>query len=96
MSPSSSQAIHLIFPQDGEGWNALSKRMREADGELLLVLSGREEELIQSPEVRKSFLAECKKIQQRLRIATKHPVVAAEARASGIRVLDRTKFLRVL
>lgn len=96
MAPSSPQAIHLLFPQDGEAWAALAKRMHGTEGELLLVLSGREDDLIRSPDVRRSFLSECKKIQQRLRIATKHPLIAAEARSQGIRVLDRTKFLRAL
>jgi hypothetical protein len=96
MPPSSSQAIHLIFPQEGEAWTALGKRLKDTDGEILLVLSGREYELAQAADARKAFLAECKKIQQRLRIATKHPVIAAEARASGIRVLDRTRYMKAL
>ena len=93
---SSAQALHVIFPQDGESWNALTKRMQETDGELLLILSGREPDLMLNADVRKAFLADAKKMHQRLRIATKHPVIAAQARASGVRVFDRTKQLRSL
>ncbi len=70
--------------------------MQNTDGELLLVLSGREDDLLGVKDARKAFLTECKKVHQRLRIATKHPVIAAEARANGIRVLDRTRHMRML
>ena len=70
--------------------------MQETDGELLLVLSGKEPDLMSSADGRKIFIQQCKKIQQRLRIATKHPALAAEMRAAGIRVLDRTKHMRAL
>lgn len=96
MPSSSSSPIQLVFPQDGEAWSALARRLKEAEGELLLILSGREGELIAHPDVRKTFLAECKKMHARLRIATKHPAIAAEARGMGVRVLDRTKHVRAL
>jgi hypothetical protein len=88
--------IQVLFPQSEEAWSALAERLRETDGDILLVLAGRELELLAQPEVRKQFLVSCKKMQQRLRIATKHPAIAAEARAAGIRVLDRTKHIRTL
>lgn len=96
MPPSSSQPLHVLFPQDGESWAALARRMQETAGEMLLILSGRETELIESNDLRTALLADCKKIHQRLRIATKHPLIAAQARASGIRVLDRTKHIKAL
>lgn len=88
--------VHVLFPQSEEAWSAFADRMKETSGEVLIVLSGRELELLAQPEVRKQFLAKCKAMHQRLRIATKHPAIAAEARASGIRVLDRTKHIRTL
>lgn len=96
MSVSSAHSIQILFTQEGEAWSALARRLKETEGETLLVLSGREDELIAQPDTRKTFIAECKKLQQRLRIATKHPAIAAEARAAGIRVLDRTKHIRAL
>ncbi len=91
-----SVSIIVLFPQEGESWPALAKRMEETSGELLLVLSGKEEELLASPAILSTFLAECKKLQQRLRIATKHPVLAGKLRSDGFRVLDRTKHVRAL
>ncbi len=96
MPANGSSAIHVLFPQDGESWAQLVKRMHQTDGDLLLVLSGREDSLLAAKDVRTAFLADCKKLHQRLRIATKEPTIAAAARASGIRVLDRTKYMRTL
>ncbi len=95
-SSSSSSSIQVIFPHPEEAWSALAERLKETHGDVLLILSGREDELLSQPDIRKQFLANCKKLHQRLRIATKHPGIAAEARASGIRVLDRTKHVRAL
>ncbi len=86
--------ISVIFPQGEESWSALADRLRETEGEMLLILSGREHELLANPDARKQFIAHCKKVNQRLRVATKHPGITAEMRSSGIRVLDRTKFVR--
>lgn len=94
MPTNPSQAIQVLFPQDGESWAQLAKRMQQTDGDILLVLSGREDDLLAAKDVRKAFFGDCKKIQQRLHIATKQPAVAADARAHGIRVLDRTKHMR--
>ncbi len=90
------QTIQVLFPLAEEAWSALSDRLHDTDGELLLILSGREGELLANPDGRKQFIAHCKKVHQRLRVATKHPAIAAEMRAAGIRVLDRTKFVRAL
>lgn len=95
MASLSSTPIELIFPQEGESWSALIVRMRQVPGELLLLLSGRETELIEHPDARKQLMEELRALQSRLRIATKHPTIAAEARAAGLRVFDRTKQLRV-
>lgn len=88
--------MQVIFPQGEEAWSALSERLRETDGDILLILAGRELELLANPDMRKQFIAQCKKLHQRLRIATKHPGIAAELRAAGIRVLDRTKHVRAI
>jgi len=88
--------MQVIFPQGEEAWSALAERLRDTNGEILLILSGRENELLSNPDMRKQFIAQCKKLHQRLRIATKHPGIAAEIRAAGIRVLDRTKHVRAI
>ncbi len=94
MASSSSASVQLVLPQEGEAWNDLAQRMQRTEGELLLILSGRESELILQPDVRKQFLAACKALHGRLRIATKHPTIASEARSAGVRVFDRTRHLR--
>jgi len=94
MPTPSSSSIQLILPLEGESFTGIMRRMQETPGELLLVLSGRDGELVQQPDVRKAFFTECKKLHGRLRIATKHPTVAAEARSHGIRVFDRTRQLK--
>lgn len=96
MSESSSHSLHVLFAQEGEAWSALARRLQETSGELLLFLSGREGELIAHPDVKAAFLTECRRVHQRLRIATKHPTIAAAFRAKGIRVLDRTKHVRAI
>lgn len=96
MPANGSSAIHVLFPQDGESWSQLARRMQQTEGDLLLVLSGHEDALLESKDVLSAFLTDCKKIQQRMRIATKEPVIAAAARAGGIRVLDRTRHMRTL
>ncbi len=89
-----STSITVLLPAESESWEAFTKRLLLSEGEVLIVLSGREEDLIAKPELRTHFFKECKKISQRLRIATKHPLLIAQARAQGIRVLDRTKFVK--
>lgn len=96
MSSPSASSLHVLYPLEGEAWSGLTKRSQKTEGEILLILSGRESELIAEPEVRKQFFEELKKIRQRTRIATKHPAIAAEARSNGFRVLDRTKHVRAL
>ena len=94
--PPHSTPITVLFFQEGEAWSRFIARMQQTEGDVLLILSGREEDLLRDADVRKQFLAACKSMQQRLRIATKHPALAAEARGRGIRVLDRTKHVRLL
>lgn len=93
MSPPS---VTVLLPEDSESWSAYADRIASARGEVLAVLSGRESDLISQPEIRGLFLKECAKHAKRLRLACKHPDLVTEARAKGIRVLDRTKQIRAL
>ena len=92
----SASSVTVFLPEDSESWSAFADRIAGVKGEVLVVLSGREEDLIAQPEIRSIFLKECKKNATRLRIATKHPLIIAEARALGLRVFDRTKFVKHL
>ncbi len=92
----SSATITVLILGEGESWAAYLRRLKNAPGELLAVLSGRDDELEASADARTHFLKECASIKDRLRIATKQPTVIAEARGRGMRVLDRTKYLKIL
>ncbi len=96
MPSPASASIHVMFPQEGESFQGLLQRLQDTPGELLLVLSGREDELLRSSDLRIQFLHGCKGIHGRLRLATKHPAIATQARGLGIRVLDRTSYIRSL
>ncbi len=89
-------SVTVLLPEDSESWSVFADRIAATVGEVLVVLSGREEDLVSQPEIRSLFFKELKKHSQRLRIATKHPLMSAEARAQGIRVFDRTKFVKQL
>lgn len=88
--------ITVILPAEGESWGGLLTRMKQTPGEILLVLSGRDEELTAQEDARAHFLKGCAAIRDRLRLATKQPVIIKEARALGMRVLDRTKYVKLL
>ena len=92
----STSAITVLLPDDSESWSAFADRIAATDGDVLVVLSGREDDLATQPEIRSLFFKECKKHAVRLRIATKHPLLTAEIRALGIRVVDRTKTVKQL
>lgn len=92
--PSNPSSLTVLLPEEGESWNALARRTRETPGDLLLVLSGPDERLGRSKDDTDEFVKACTEVAARLRIATKHPVVAAAARRKGLRVIDRTTDLR--
>lgn len=89
-------SITVLLPQEGESWANFLQRASRTPGELLLVLSDRDESLEGNDEVRKHFLKECVAMRDRVRLATKQPTLVVDARKVGLRVLDRTKYLRLL
>jgi hypothetical protein len=92
----SAPSVTVLLPEDSESWSVFAERIAATSGEALVVLSGREEDLIRQPEIRAMFFKELKKHAQRLRIASKHPLITAEARSHGFRVFDRTKHVKLL
>jgi hypothetical protein len=89
-------SVTVLLPEDSESWSAFADRIAASTGEALVVLSGRESDLVAQPEIRAMFFKELKKHAHRVRIATKHPLICAEARSNGFRVFDRTKFVKQL
>ncbi|MDD5470184.1 MAG: hypothetical protein PHO92_05310, partial [Candidatus Peribacteraceae bacterium] len=90
--------LTVLFLEEGESWNALVRRLRRTEGELLLVLSGIGDELLlrMPAQERAAFLSSLAKLSGRVRLATRHKTVAAIAREKGIRVTDRVQDLRRL
>lgn len=89
------RSLTIIIPDESESWNALLKRMRQTQGELLVVLSGRDSELVHSKEIMHMFFEGAKILSNRITIATKQPAIIDTARRMGIRVIERTKEMRV-
>src|SRR3990167_7202542 len=92
----SHDQLIVLFPKDEESFGAFAKRLSEAEGQVIAVLSGSEETLLGKKEDRDAFLKECVKIRNRLRIATKHKPLVLATRRNGIRVIDSTRNLRDL
>lgn len=88
--------LTVLWRSDEESWNAFARRIREAEGEVVVVLASADNTHLLQEETRGPFLEELAKIRYRLRLATKEPVVITHARRAGIRVLDRTRKLRAL
>lgn len=92
---SSSASITVLLPGSAESWAAFLERMGGTSGEMLIILSGRDEELESQDDVRRQFLKSCTIFRDRLRIATKQQRLSTEARERGFRVLDRTRHVRL-
>jgi hypothetical protein len=94
MSP---KYLTALFLEEGESWNALLRRVRDTQGEVLVVFSAvADAALAAGPEQGKAFLSSIAKLSGRVRLATRDKAVAAQARSRGIRVIDRLQDLRSL
>lgn len=93
-SPDTS--LVLLFPHDDESWQSLLKRIRETEGQILLIAGAKEEALADDKSRRTWFLDECKKMKSRLRFAVKHPVLVHAVRDLGFTVYDRTSQLKTI
>jgi len=92
----SEKFLTVLFLEEGESWTVLIRRVRDSDGEVLLVFSGLADELLlRHPEEGRAFLSSLTKLS-RVRLATRSKAVAAAAREWGIRVVDRLEDLRSL
>jgi hypothetical protein len=92
----SSTPLIVLFRKEEESWPAFVRRIREAEGEVLVVLSGGDCNFLADEEERKTFLAECAKLRYRLKIAAKHPGILAAAKALGIKTYSHAFSLRRL
>ncbi|TSC57682.1 MAG: Uncharacterized protein Greene041619_1017 [Candidatus Peregrinibacteria bacterium Greene0416_19] len=92
MSP---QHLSVLIRHEEESWSAFARRMRDAEGEIIVILSQADALFLSDPEERATFLGACARQRFRLTIATKDPLLRAAARAARLRVYDRTRSLRI-
>ncbi len=87
-------SLTVLFPREEESATLFAKRMEESTGDILAVLSGAEHRLFPGENDLKEFVKTIAARKGRVRLATRDANVAALARGRGIRVLDKTRFLK--
>ncbi|MBI3336500.1 hypothetical protein HYZ98_02955 [Candidatus Peregrinibacteria bacterium] len=87
--------ITIIFPEYGEEWSVFLQRLEQSEGDILVVLSGFETDLLQSKWYSR-FLDTCQLLSDRIRIATKRRGIVKDLHEKGVRVLDRMHYVREL
>lgn len=92
----SDQKITVLWRAEEESWNAFSRRVRETEGDIIVVLSSADNTHLLQEEDRAHVLEELAKLRYRVKLATKEPAVIADARRRGIRIIDKTRKLRAL
>lgn len=90
----SSQDITVLFPDQGESLVLFERRISDTKGEMLIVFSELELQILGDKDMRKRVLSTCKKYSTRLRIATRSTALASAARAKGIRVIETVSDLK--
>ena len=93
---SSEQKLSILTRGEEESWNAFARRIKDSDGDAIVVLTTADAQFLQNTDDRKAFLAELEKIRFRVKLATKEPVIMAAARAESIPVIHTTRALRTL
>lgn len=93
---SAQTSITVLFPDQDEPLAAFERRIQESKGEILIIFSDLEPQILVNKEIRKRVLALCKKYSTRLRIATRSNVLSKVARAKGIRIIGSVQDLRKL
>lgn len=86
----------IIFLEQDEGWELFFERVKKTEGDLLIVLSGFEIELLREPDTYRRFIDCCDSLSDRLRVVTKRSVIIKDLRERGVRVLDRVQYVREL
>ncbi len=89
-----SNPVNLLFRAGEELWTAFARRIRDTEGESIVILSTPDNTQLLQEEERRQFLEELAKIRYRVALASKEPAVLAAARKLGIRVYSKTRMLR--
>lgn len=88
--------VHVLIALEGESWKVLLARAKKKRGEVLIILSGCEQELSHSTKESQKFADACEKIGKRLQVALRDRVLASRLRSHGLTVIDRPKSLKKL
>lgn len=88
--------IAVLFPEETEAWNALVKRVAAQKGDIVLILTNREQELHKHVEQCRRLFEDLRPHRARVTIAVKHADVAAAARERGLKVISRGRDLSEL
>ncbi len=94
MTPTRDHPTAVLIPEEGEAWLSFVKRIRAAHGQRLVILSGRERELLDHPDFLEQVLAACKTQPRHTHIATAHRALLALLRERGISVIQHTRQLK--
>lgn len=88
--------LTVLLRGEEESWGNFLRRVREAEGEVIVVLSRRDNTLLLAKEDRQLVISELARIRYRVKLASKEPIVIAAARGEGMQVLTRTRELKQL
>ncbi len=87
-------SLSILTRGSEESWNAFLRRIRSAEGEVVVVLSSVDNVFLLPEDERHHFIEELAKLRYRAKLASKEPIVVRSARSAGIQVYDRTRKLR--
>jgi hypothetical protein len=89
--------ISVLFRKEEESLSAFKRRILEAKGDVIVILSPEDNEHFAAhTDERDVFIKELAAARSRIRIATKNERIGAAARKKGIRVIDRTRTMKLL
>jgi len=88
--------LTILFPEEGESWEAFAARIEGEEGSLVIILTGPDAVLARDEKMRVQFLDAMQRMSARVHLATRQRVLMAAARSKGIRVIDSISDLKHL
>lgn len=87
--------LTVLLPDEGETWGELSERMRDIEGNIVVVLPTLEELLpVENEKEIQKFFNYCDKASERIHLATFNRLFQVRARSKGIRLLTNIREVR--
>lgn len=94
MSTPTSSSFTVLFLQEGESWHSYLHRLQQVEGMAVLVLCGREGDLIDRTVVLDEVVAACAARVESIVVVTGHRVIVAALQAADVTVLHTVKTVR--